>query len=321
MSLRKRKEIQEMSRCSSLVCAFFLAAVTLAAVPVTAADDALWSEYGLVHTSAGNIDKLDYTAYQMNDLTGALAVWEWQRSPAGKACDQEPYCTQDGNRTTILHNNYVVRFENAAPPKAAVDQLLQSLPGQRDSALPAILTFLPEDGMVPDSARYLLGKTSISRFGGELASFDPGFAMGAEGQIADYKLPGAQNPVRLAVFYYPSPEAARTHMAALRKVAGAEAKRSGVLVGVVLPGATRQQADTLLSRVQYAAKITWNDSPPPGQIKPLYRLLLNILYMSGLLVGVCLLGGLIYAGMRIYRRRFGNLESEEAMTTLHLGGE
>jgi hypothetical protein len=30
------------------------------------------------------------------------------------------------------------------------------------------------------------------------------------------------------------------------------------------------------------------------------------------------LAGLIYAGMRLYRRRFGSLEADEAMTTLHL---
>jgi hypothetical protein len=145
--------------------------------------------------------------------------------------------------------------------------------------------------------------------------------MGAEGQIAAYKLPGANTPIRLALFYYPSPEAARIHLAALRKIPGVEVKRSGVLVGVVLPGATQAQADTLLSRVQYQAKITWNDSPPPGQIKPLYRLLLNILYMSVLLSVLCLVGGLMYGGMRLYRRRFGTLESDEAMTTLHLTGE
>jgi len=29
----------------------------------------------------------------------------------------------------------------------------------------------------------------------------------------------------------------------------------------------------------------------------------------------------MYAGMRIYRRRYGQLEAQEAMTTLHLRGE
>ena len=39
--------------------------------------------------------------------------------------------------------------------------------------------------------------------------------------------------------------------------------------------------------------------PPPSPIKPLYQLLLNIMYLSIIFSAVCLLAGLIYAGMRI----------------------
>jgi hypothetical protein len=45
------------------------------------------------------------------------------------------------------------------------------------------------------------------------------------------------------------------------------------------------------------------------------------MYLSIILTGLCTLAGLIYAGMRIYRRRYGQLEQEEAMTTLHLTGD
>ncbi|MFL6415978.1 MAG: hypothetical protein ACJ74Y_09965, partial [Bryobacteraceae bacterium] len=78
--------------------------------------------------------------------------------------------------------------------------------------------------------------------------------------------------------------------------------------------------DTLLSRVQYEAKITWNEVPPPSPIKPLYQLLTDIIYLSVLLSALCLAAGLFYASIRIYRRRYGTLESEEAMTTLNLTG-
>ena len=59
----------------------------------------------------------------------------------------------------------------------------------------------------------------------------------------------------------------------------------------------------------------------PVPIKPMYQLLSNILYLSGILSALCLCAGLVYAGMRIYRRRYGQLDSEEAMTTLHLRGD
>ena len=53
-------------------------------------------------------------------------------------------------------------------------------------------------------------------------------------------------------------------------------------------------------------------------IKPLFQLLVNILYLSALLSAICLLGGLMYGGMRIYRRRYGTLEADESMITLNL---
>ncbi len=139
--------------------------------------------------------------------------------------------------------------------------------------------------------------------------------------MGEYKVSGSTEPARLALFYYAAPGMARAHTAQFKKMPGAHVKRSGVLVAVVFGNASEQTADTLLSRVEYQAKITWNDTPPPPPIKPLYALLLNIIYASVLLSALCLLGGLIYAGMRIYRRRYGQLEANEAMTTLHLSGD
>jgi hypothetical protein len=114
---------------------------------------------------------------------------------------------------------------------------------------------------------------------------------------------------------------ARLHSADFKRLGNVRVKRSGVLVSVVFGAATDEQADTLLSRVQYEAKVTGNDVPPPSPIKPLFQLLINIIYLSIVLSGICLLAGLMYAGMRIYRRRYGTLEADEAMTTLNLRGQ
>ena len=114
---------------------------------------------------------------------------------------------------------------------------------------------------------------------------------------------------------------ARLHAVDFKRLPNVHVKRSGPLVAIVLSPATDRQADTLLSRVEYAAKITLNETPPPSPIKPLYQLLLNIIYLSIILSCICLLAGLMYAGMRIYRRRYGTLEGDEAMTTLHLAGD
>lgn len=330
MPMWKRKEVQKVSRSSRLTAIVGQPGVwrLSAAVQILfliagfaslslAADESLWSEYGLQQKDAGKHGHLTYTAYRFKDLTGALAAWEWQRSPEGKSCDQSAFCTQDGSHTIVFYNNYLVNFDKRDPKKADVESVLTSLPKQTDTALPSILTFLPRQGLVPDSARYVLGKESLTAFAPELAGTDPGFAQGVEAQVAQYRI-NREAPVHLAIFDYPTPEMARQHSVKFKMEPNLHVKRSGVLVAIVFGQATDRQADTVLSRVQYEAKITWNDQPPPSPIKPLYRLLVNIIYAS---IGACALGltaGLFYAAMRLYRRKYGELDSQEAMTTLHL---
>ncbi|MBV9763179.1 MAG: hypothetical protein JO340_21630 [Acidobacteriaceae bacterium] len=305
-----------MSRCGGLI----VCSVLLVSSAWAADDQALWREYGLAHTEATQAGKLKVTTYRMKDLTGALAAWEWLRPEGSRACELAAFCTENSGRVTVWDDNYVVTFEGGAPTKALVDEILKGLADKRDTALPAIFTFLPHEGLAPESARYVLGPESLKAFAPELAAANPGFNDGAEAQVADYKVGGASR-VHLALFYYLTPEMARIHSAGFRGVANAHVKRSGMLVAVVFGPATETQADTLLSRVQYEAKITWNDTPPPSPIKPLYQLLLNIMYLSILLAALCLVAGLIYAGMRVYRRRYGTLDEAEAMTTLHLTGD
>jgi hypothetical protein len=298
-----------MSRSSGLALAAFLLAGH-----VFAADPAKFPEYGIVQTKDATQGKLSYTFWQAKDLTGALALWEALRTPGDASCHLAPFCTIDKGRAIVLDDNYVVAFAGE-PRQAEVDAVLTSLPNRKETSLPAVLTFLPSTGLVPGSARYVLGPASFSAYAPELTSAKPGFEEGAEAQVADY------GTGKLALFYYATPEMARLHSISFKSLGNVFVKRSGVLVAIAYGNITQQQADTLLSRVEYEAKITWNDTPPPPPIKPLYQLLLNILYMCVLLAALCLVAGAIYGGIRIYRRRFGQLESQEAMTTLRLTGD
>jgi len=304
-----------MLRCSRLVSLSFL----LSAGLLNASDADVWKEYGLVHSETVHRGSQTVTSYQLKDLTGAIAAFEWQRSPQAKTCQLASFCSQDPQQTTVSDANYVIKFDGPPPTQAEVDETLKALPDKHGTSLPAILSFLPKEGRVPNSPRYILGPASLDAFAPELGSTKPGFDEGAEAQVANYQIKGG-NPVRLALFYYPTPEMARMHTVAFKQAVGNHVKRSAVLVAAVFGNASDEQADTLLSRVQYEAKITWNEVPPPSPIKPLYQLLVDIIYLSILLSVLCLAAGLVYAGIRIYRRRYGTLESDEAMTTLNLTG-
>ena len=331
MSLWQWEKIQEVLRrerldvpaCSARnrrrwVPLFALSAFALLGTSLQADDADLWKEYGLVQQQSIDMGRSTITTYRMKDLTGALAVWEWLRSPTAQTCDLAPFCTADSSRTVISTENYVLVFEGPFPKKPNVDAVIANLPEKRDTSLPAILTFLPKQNRVADSARYVLGQVSLARFAPDLSSVKPGFEQGAEAQVAAYRLPKTSASINLVLFYYPTPEMARLHVPGFKKVAGSHVKRSGVLVAIVPGAVSDDAAETLLGRVGYEAKITWNETPPPNPVKPLYKMLVDILYMSGFLTILCLAAGLFYGGMRLYRRRYGTLEEDEAMTTLHL---
>jgi hypothetical protein len=308
-----------MSWRQRIVCAGLLFAAT-----ASAGDQDLWREFGLSGTQALKEGAHTVTAYRMKDLTGAVAAWEWQRTMDDAPCDVTALCAQNHARTLLSEENYVLVITGAPPTRAELDAALAALPGKHDSSLPPILTFIPRAGLVPNSSRYILGPESLRAFAPELSGAKPGFDEGAEAQVADYEVSdgtGQKSRARLALFYYPTPEMARAHAQQFKILPDVHLKRSNVLIAMVLKGASDISADTLLSRIEYEAHITLNEEPPPSPIKPLYRLLLNIIYMSIGLSLLGLFGGLVYGGMRLYRHRYGTLEAQEAMTTLRLTGE
>ncbi len=286
---------------------------------VPLSDPALWTEFGLAASESapyvGPGSKTKVTAYRLKDTTGALAAWEYLRPADGKSCNLAPFCSEAGDQLLVFDFNYVLAITGKRPTKPQIDELFQQLPAKHESSLPAILTFVPRKDLVPNSARYILGPESLKKFAPELVSAEAGFDQGTEAHLTSYRVNGS--PAKLVLFSYPTPEMARLRSMQFKLIPNTVVKRSAVLIAVVV-GAGEKDADDLLARVQYEAKITWNDPPTPNQVKILYSLFMNIIIVSCILVALCTLAGLFYASMRIYRRRYGSLESEEAMTTLHL---
>ena len=303
-----------MSRSCGL--ALFL---VLLASSLFGADQVLWSEYGLTHTDTIHRGKLTVTAYKMKDPTGALAAWEWLRSAKGHPCHLASFCTKEGNKTVLSDGNYVLAI-TGNPRQSDVDAVIGGLSDHFDTALPPILSFLPRKDIVAGSAKYLLGSASVDAFAPELKGMKIDFENGVEGQVASY-IPADGQRLRLVILHYPIPSMAHEQELAASKLPGVIAKRAGVLVAAVLPPAPKEQAENLLAGVQYEKKIVWNDTLLPSPVKSMGSLLLNIIYISCILSALALTAGLIYAGMRIYRRRYGTLEDQESMTTLHLTGK
>jgi uncharacterized protein DUF6599 len=340
MPLWQREEVQEMPR--SLIAIFVICfTVSLSAdvlpahfgtarqtremgsVPMQAAESAAFQEFGFVSSAAaeyqGPKNKGTVTAYRMKDATGALAAWDWLRAAGAHHCQVDDHCAAWGNTILIYDANYVLEFRGLSPTKTDVQALIAALPDRHASELPPVINFVPLKDLVPNSARYILGPTSLGAVAPELVGAKPGFDNGAEAHYSAYRVQGGT--VKLVLFDYASPEMARIHTVNFQAVAGAQVKRSGVLVAIILPGATQKQGEAVLDQVKYQAKIVWNEPPPPNPVPTLYKLLMNIIAVSLILIALALAAGIIYGMMRLYRRRFGTLEEDEAMITLHLTGE
>lgn len=318
MPLRKREKIQKMPRRSRCLIRLFSLGL-LAAALYAQSDEALWKEFGLVQKSEATLGQASLELYRMKDPTGALAAWQWQRQPDAKTCQLEPFCTTDGKTQTVAYDNYLLKVSGPID-KGVLDAYAEKLPERRATALPALLTFVPRTGLIPNSARYIMGPASLKAFAEPLGALKPGFEQGTEAEVGHYKSAGAE-PLNLAIFYFTTPEMARQHMAEFKAIPTVRVKRSTFLLAVVYGQASEQDANALLGQIEYQGHIRWNETSPPSPIKPLFLLIRNIIFLSIVLSALCFVAGLIYAGIRIYRRRFGTLDEDEAMTTLHLSGD
>jgi hypothetical protein len=289
---------------------------------LSVADQALYNEYGLLASEQAEYSKADEhftaTAWHMRDSTGALAVFQARR-PSGAVQDgpaQLAARTSDG--VILAFGNYVFQFTGSIPKPADLDQLYNQVPELEQSALPALPGFLPREGMIPNSERYLLGPVSLQRFDPGIAPSVVGFHLSVEGQLAKYQ--STKGPITLVVFEYPTPNMARDKYQEFQNIPGAVVKRTGPLVGIILKPPDADAAERVLGGLRYEAKLTLNEKIPKDESKGFAKLILNVFAASGVLVALSILLGVAFGGFRAVLKKFGIVrQDEEEMTVLRIG--
>jgi hypothetical protein len=225
--------------------------------------------------------------------------------------------TSDGR--IFAYGNYVFQFTGAVPPAADLEPIYAQLPRLEQSPLPTLIGFLPQAGVIPNSERYILGPVSLERFEPRIPPSIAAFHTGAEGQIAKYKSP--KGPLNLAIFYYLTPNMARERVEEFHKIPGAMVKRAGPLVAVIIEPPDLDLAERLLAQVKYEANLTWSTKVPVNEVRGFARTLLNIFVLAGIVLGMCLVAGIVFGGYRILARKMGRRVDPDAMITLGLDGK
>jgi hypothetical protein len=309
----------------ALVCAAILpddvgAYHRTATAPLAISDQPVWNEYGLQGSESATYENgkehFTVSAWRLQDTTGSLGAFDWQRPPDAKATNAAPLAVESKKSLLVVEGNYLLRFDGYQPSKEELDALAGSLKNMDATSLPSLPGYLPAAELVPNSERYVTGPSGLAKFDPAIPPSVAAFHFGAEAQIGVFQNP--KGKVTLAIFNYPSPQIAIQKLPDFEKLPQAMAKRSGPLIAVVVSPPDADFAERLLGQVRYQVSIT-RDEYVPGKRDNIGVLIINIFIFIGILAAFSILSGLFVGGFRTWLRRGRKGEEAEPMITLHLG--
>lgn len=293
----------------------------------SASERAIYNEYefdaGETAQYAAGSRKLEITAIRAKDPTGAIGLYEWLKPADAKPANVGERGAAAGDATYFQYGNYVLIMRGSKPDDEPFEAMLSILPRFEHGAAPPLLKQMPAEGMVPNSERYVLGPAALAKFAPEIPPSTAGFHLGSEAQIADYTSGGVK--LKLALFSYPTPQMARAQADEFNKLPNVMAKRSSMLIGVVINPASRDEAENLLAKVRYDGAVTF-DQKMPTRRDNIGDLVLNILLLCGIIIVFAVMAGLMMGGGRallskILPGRVADSTEERQIIRLHLGDE
>jgi len=290
-----------------------------AAQPADIDGRSLWDEYGFQQAEQARYEfgarKFTATAYRLQDSTGALGAFYWWRPADARQSALAKLAVETSNGVMLAHGNYVLVFEGYKPAVQEIGVLIQRLPKLEQSPLPTLMSYLPENQLVPNSERYLTGPIGLAKFDPRIPPSTAGFHLGAEAQLGVFRTSAGE--MKLAIFSYPTPQIARERVVDFQRISGAMVKRAGHLVAVVISPPNADDAERLLALIRYEPTITLDERVPTARDN-IGNLVINAFELIGILLAFCVVAGLSYGGVRTIFRRGAATEEAEPMSTLHL---
>jgi len=328
MLVWKRQKVQKMSWRKLLVFGLALSRALLASIlpegieqhsrgavtPLAPEPAAVWKEYGLQEAEKaaykGAKGAFTVSAWRVADATASQAAFQLLRPENAVSSNASKLAAKSGAALLVSMGNYVLQFDGFAPEEETLNQLILHMPRYDFSSLPALTGFLPADGKIANSERFIVGPASLEAFAPGLSPSLVAFHFGTEGQLARYRVTGGE--VSLLLLNYPSPQIARDREAAFaadRK--DLVVKRSGPLLGVILKSDSPDAAERVLAPIRWEANITVNERMPDPKGDNIGVLVINVAKFSGLMFVFCLLAGFGFAFLRRARGKiFGQKGAE-----------
>jgi Protein of unknown function (DUF3485) len=293
-----------------------------------AANPAVLKEYGFADVSSGTYTRddgrrLTLRAARFGDTSGAYGAFTYYKQPEmlnEKIGDQG---SSLNNRVLFYRGNILVDalFDKLSAMSAAeLRELAADIPLPQGGArnLPSLPTYLPKQDYVKNSVKYIMGPLTLDKIGSPVSAELIDFASGAEVVEGTYHGSGGEGT--LVLISYPTPQIAAEHFkrieAARQPTAtqpatqpavvelGAFAqKRSGPIVAVAAGPISQSEANSLLASVHYDADVTWNENTFFDKKNNVANLLWNVVVLCGFLMGITLVAGIAFGGVRVALQR------------------
>src|SRR5437763_7404111 len=122
-----------------------------ATTPVNIQDRPLWDEYGLKESEAARYENgnesFTVTGYRLQDTTGAMAAFEWQRPAKSTVSKLAPLAADTGEGLLVVHGNYLLSFHGHKPDAAELGTLFDGLRNVDTTVLPTLPGNLPTQNL------------------------------------------------------------------------------------------------------------------------------------------------------------------------------
>ncbi len=288
--------------------------------PTDNAQASAFREYGYVSGetqsySHGN-DRIDVALYKFKDPSGAYGAYSFLRQPDMAKAELTEHSSISSDRSLALTGDLVLDIHGThiADDERQLKSLVSAAAQHaQDGLLPSLWQHLPQNDIVPQSDRYILGPQTLNQlFPGNIGD-SLGFQSGAEAEMAHYRLNGQDAQLLIADF--PTPQLAQQQLALLQKKfnvnssnngAGSPAlyaKRTITLLAIVAGAPNQADAQNLLAAVHSGTELTWNE--PAFQFKEprIEVMIVGSIIGSGVICLFAIIAGISFGGLRLIVKR------------------
>jgi len=291
-------------------------------------NSALLKEYGFTDLAAATYTRDDgrkvrLKAARFGDTSGAYGAFTFYKMPQMQTAQIGDQGAALNERVLFYRGNILVDADFGkwtAMSAAELRELASVLPLPAGSTrnLPGLPAYLPTQSYVKNSAKYVVGAVGLEKINAPLPAPLVDFAAGPEVVLGNYSSGGGQ--ATLMLISYPTPQIAAEHLrridAAIQPGTQSRAdgafpadagrvltKRTGPIVVVASGPLSASETTSLVASVNYDADVTWNENTSFSKKDNLANLLVNIILLCGILMGLALVAGIAFGGIRIIVKR------------------